>query len=106
MSGLPPYIVTFSGYVLLATAIFVLAHWVRRGVTSLLTIHRASLIFLAEHDLMAEDYCIRRNIQRHNMRAMAMAIAGAQGDRRFHDGPPNGPNGEDRRHRKGKGAAH
>jgi hypothetical protein len=29
-----------------------------------------------------------------------------QGDRRFHDGPPNGPNGEDRRHRKGKGAAH
>lgn len=103
--GLPPSLLTFGGYVILATAVLTLAHWVRRGVLSLLTIHRAALIFLAEHDLMAEDWCVRRNIQRHNMRAMAMAIAATEGDRRYHDTDDRGTNGEDRRRRpKGRGA--
>lgn len=61
-------------------AIFTLAGVMWKALVFAEKLHRDFLYFMAEHEMLIEDFADRKEIERHNVKTMAMAAVAAKGN--------------------------
>jgi hypothetical protein len=88
-----PDLLKAGAYITLALALFGLTRALIHVGKIILDLHLALRIFIAEHEIVSEDYCMRNQIERHNMRTMALARAASRTANGKANGKANGASG-------------